>query len=216
MCAEWDGAAGVRGHQTMNLPIPVVGARLWALWEPLWGHVLNICRPYFSRDEQRFEFPPNRHLIQSFKTIIPRMSFWFHPYFERSSFLCAWYLRVNWTRCEGTPLLRCETALEEVASQVGADSSPWSVPKDTSSSLLEELAATVYWRRAVDFILRIYTIYTNNYIINFDYFKNIRQHLPYTEDYPQFSNLQIFTITTNQLTPATSYIQPNIYRNSII
>jgi hypothetical protein len=39
-------------------------------------------------------------------------------------------------------------------------------------------------------------IYTNNYIINFDYLKNIWQHLPYTRDYLQFSNLQIFTITT--------------------
>ena len=48
-------------------------------------------------------------------------------------------------------------ALEEAASQVGVDSSPWSAPKDTSSSLLEELAATVFWWRAVDFILRIYT-----------------------------------------------------------
>jgi hypothetical protein len=33
-------------------------------------------------------------------------------------------------------------------------------------------------------------MYTNNYIINFDYLKNIQQHLPYTRDYPQFSNLQ--------------------------
>jgi len=41
----------------------------------------------------------------------------------------------------------------------------------------------------------------NNYIINFDYLKKIQQHLPYTGDYPQFSNLQIFTITTTQLTP---------------
>jgi len=46
----------------------------------------------------------------------------------------------------------------------------------------------------------------NNYIINFDYLKNIRQHLPYTGDYPQFSNLQIFTITTNQLTPLENFI----------
>ena len=56
----------------------------------------------------------------------------------------------------------------------------------------------------------------NNYIINFDYLKKIQKHLPFTTDYPQFSNLQIFTITTNHLTPATSYIQPNIYRNLII
>jgi hypothetical protein len=50
----------VRGHRTMNLSVPVVGVGLWVLWEPLWGHVLNICRPYFPRDEWRFEFPPNR------------------------------------------------------------------------------------------------------------------------------------------------------------
>jgi hypothetical protein len=67
------------------------------------------------------------------------------------------YLRVNWPRYEGTLLLHCETTLEEAASQVCADASPWSAPKDTSSSLLEELVATVCWRRAVDFILRIYT-----------------------------------------------------------
>ena len=28
MCAEWDGSASVRGHRTMNLPVPVVGAGL--------------------------------------------------------------------------------------------------------------------------------------------------------------------------------------------
>jgi len=77
MYAERDGAAGVRGHRTMNLLVPVVGAELWAPWEPLWGHVLNICRPYISRDEWRFEFLLNRHLIPSFKTVIPYMSFWF-------------------------------------------------------------------------------------------------------------------------------------------
>jgi hypothetical protein len=74
-----------------------------------------------------------------------------------SSFHCAWYLRINWPRCEGTLLLHYETALEEAASQGGVDSSSWSAPKDTYSSLLEELAAIVFWRRAVDFILRIYT-----------------------------------------------------------
>jgi len=77
MCAEWDGSASVCGHRTMNLPIPVVGAELWAPWEPLLGHVLNICCPYFPRDEWRFEFPPNRHLIPSFKIVIPRMFFLF-------------------------------------------------------------------------------------------------------------------------------------------
>ena len=63
---------------------------------------------------------------------------------------------MNWPHYEGTPALRCETALEEAASQIGAPASLWSAPKDTSSSLLEELAATVCWRHAVDFILRTY------------------------------------------------------------
>jgi hypothetical protein len=71
------GSASVRGHRTMNLPVPVVSAGLWVPWELLWGHVLNICRPYFPRDEWRFKFPPNHHLIPSFKTVIPRVSFWF-------------------------------------------------------------------------------------------------------------------------------------------
>jgi hypothetical protein len=46
-------------------------------------------------------------------------------YIEKSSFHCAWYLRVNWPSCEGIPPLRCETTLEEAASQVDADVSPW-------------------------------------------------------------------------------------------
>jgi hypothetical protein len=78
-------------------------------------------------------------------------------YIERSSFHYAWYLQVDWPRCEGTPLLRCETALEEAASHGGADTFSWSAPKEMSSSLLEELGVTVCWRRAVDFIRRIYT-----------------------------------------------------------
>jgi len=56
------------------------------------------------------------------------------------------------------PPLRCETALEEVASVDGAGASSWQVPKDMSSSLLEELAATIRERQAVHFVLRIYTI----------------------------------------------------------
>ena len=100
-------------------------------------------------------------------------------YIERSFFHCAWYLRVNWPHCEGTPLMRCETVLEEAASQVGADPSPWSTSKDTSSSLLEELVVTVCWWRAIDFILRIYTNLYEYYIINFDYLKKIRQSLLY-------------------------------------
>jgi len=51
-----------------------------------------------------------------------------------------------------------ETTLEKVVSRVAADAFPWSAPKDMSSSLLEELATTIYERRAVDFVLRIYTI----------------------------------------------------------
>jgi len=56
------------------------------------------------------------------------------------------YLWVNWFRCEGMPPLHCEPTLEEVASVdstggVGAFS--WEAPKDTPSSLLEELAATI-------------------------------------------------------------------------
>jgi hypothetical protein len=74
-------------------------------------------------------------------------------YIERSSFHCASYLRVNW--------FRCEPALEEAASVDGAGgigASSWEAPKDTSSSLLEELSATIRERRAVVFVLRIYTI----------------------------------------------------------
>jgi len=44
MCAERDGAVGVRGDRTMNLPVPVDGSGLWASWEPLRRHILNICR----------------------------------------------------------------------------------------------------------------------------------------------------------------------------
>jgi hypothetical protein len=65
---------------------------------------------------------------------------------------------MNWFRCEGTPPLLCETALEEVASVDDTGVSSWLVPKDMSSSLLEELAATLCERRAVDFVLHIYTI----------------------------------------------------------
>jgi hypothetical protein len=62
----------------------------------------------------------------------------------------------------------------------------------TSSSLLEKLVATICSRRAVDFVLHIYTNLMNNYIIKFDFKKN-RQHLLYTGDYPNCSNLQILT-----------------------
>jgi len=54
--------------------------------------------------------------------------------------------------------LRCETALEEAASVDGASASQGEALKDMSSSLLEELAAIIRERRAVDFVLCIYTI----------------------------------------------------------
>jgi len=79
-------------------------------------------------------------------------------YIERSFFHCASYLRVNSFHYEGTSPLRCETALEEAASGDGAGVSSWLAPKDISSSLLEELAATIRKWRVVDFVLRIYII----------------------------------------------------------
>jgi len=48
--------------------------------------------------------------------------------------------------------------LEEAVSVDGAGASSWLASKDMSSSLLEELAGTQCERRAVDFVLRIYTI----------------------------------------------------------
>jgi hypothetical protein len=66
MCTERNVAAGVCGHRTMNLSVPVVGIGLWASCEPLKCHMLNILRPYIPRDEWQFEFPPNRHLIPAF------------------------------------------------------------------------------------------------------------------------------------------------------
>jgi len=66
MCTKWNGAASVYGHQTMNLPVPVVGTKLWASCKPLRRHVLNILRPYIPWDEWRFELPPNHHLIPAF------------------------------------------------------------------------------------------------------------------------------------------------------
>jgi len=59
------------------------------------------------------------------------------------------------------PPLRCKPALEEAASvdiAGGVGAAFWEAPKDTSSSLLEELAATLRERPALVFVLRIYTI----------------------------------------------------------
>jgi hypothetical protein len=66
MCTKRNGAAGVRGHQIMNLSVPVVGTGLWASCEPLKRHVLNILHPYIPQNEWQFEFSPNRHLILTF------------------------------------------------------------------------------------------------------------------------------------------------------
>jgi len=55
----------------------------------------------------------------------------------------------------------CEPALEEAASVDGTGgigASSWEAPKDTSSSLLEELAATIHEQPALVLVLRIYTI----------------------------------------------------------
>jgi hypothetical protein len=50
MCSEWNGVAGVRGYQTMNLPVLIVSIKLWASYEPLRRHMLDILRPYILRD----------------------------------------------------------------------------------------------------------------------------------------------------------------------
>jgi hypothetical protein len=59
------------------------------------------------------------------------------------------------------PPLRCELALEEAASvddTGGVGASQEEAPKEISSSLLDELAATICERPILVFILRIYTI----------------------------------------------------------
>jgi hypothetical protein len=132
-------------------------------------------------------------------------------YIERSSFQCASYLQVNWPSCEGTPPLCYGTTLEEAASQVAVGASSWSASKDTSTSLLEELAANICSWRAVYFVLHIYTNLMNNYIIKFDYLKKNRQHLPYNGDYLNFLNLQILTIYM----PQTSWFYFIYTRNFI-
>jgi hypothetical protein len=58
-----------------------------------------------------------------------------------------------------------------------------------SSSLLEELAAIMCSQRVVIFSLCIYTNLINIYIINFDFKKKFRQHLPYNRNYLEFSIL---------------------------
>ena len=83
---------------------------------------------------------------------------------------------MNWFRCEGTLPLRCETVLEEAALVGGEGASSWLAPKDISSSLLKELAATICERRAIDFVLRIYTILYER-IISLKTTKNVWDYL---------------------------------------
>jgi len=116
-------------------------------------------------------------------------------YIERLFFQCASYLWVNWSRYEGTPPLCSGTALEEVVSWVDTGASSRSATNDMlSSSLLEELALILCSRHVVYFFLCIYTNLMNICIINFDYLKKNRQHLPYIGNYPEFSILQIYKI----------------------
>jgi hypothetical protein len=116
-------------------------------------------------------------------------------YIERLFFQCASYLWVNWSRYEGTPPLCSGTALEEVVSWVDTGASSRSATNDIlSSSLLEELVLFFCSRRVVYFFLYIYTNLMNICIINFDYLKKNRQHLPYIGNYPEFSILQIYKI----------------------
>ena len=92
--------------------------------------------------------------------------------------------------------------LEEAASidsAGGVDASSWEAPKEISSSLLDELAATEREWLALVFILNIYRILYNQ----MQMLKKIRQHLPYTVYYPNPQNLQIFTIATTNW--------PNLY-----
>jgi hypothetical protein len=63
MCSERNGAAGVCGHRTMNLAIPVVGIGLWESCEPLKHHMLDILRLYILQDVWQPEIPPNHHVI---------------------------------------------------------------------------------------------------------------------------------------------------------
>ena len=56
---------------------------------------------------------------------------------------------------------RCESAVEEAASVDGVGgvgASSWEAPKEISSSVLNELVATVRERPALVFIMRIYPI----------------------------------------------------------
>jgi len=70
MYSEQNRAADMRGHRTMNLPIPIVGTRLWASCEPLKYHMLDILRPYILQDVWRLEIPLNHHVIPALQTII--------------------------------------------------------------------------------------------------------------------------------------------------
>jgi hypothetical protein len=82
-------------------------------------------------------------------------------------------LLMNGSRYERTLPLGCGTTLEKAVSWVDVGGSSWLAPNDTllSSSLLEELAAIMCSRRALDFTIYIYTNLMNICIINFDLFK---------------------------------------------
>ena len=63
MYNKQNGVASVRGHRTMNLLVSVVDTRLWASFERLRRHMLNILQPYISWDVWRFEISPNHHVF---------------------------------------------------------------------------------------------------------------------------------------------------------
>jgi hypothetical protein len=115
-------------------------------------------------------------ILISYSQIVKHKSW--QTYIERSSFECALYLGENWPRCDRTPPLHCGTTLEEATSWVVAHASSWSAPNDTSSSLLNELAAIMCPRRAVNFVISIYTNLINNYIIKFNFLKKKSAVLP--------------------------------------
>jgi hypothetical protein len=63
MCSERNGATIMRGHQTMNFPVLIVGIRLRVSCEPLRRHMLDILHPYILQDVWPSKIPPNHHVI---------------------------------------------------------------------------------------------------------------------------------------------------------